>query len=165
MALFWSVIPMILYLLMVYSPKMDPKKEAYAKHKKAYSIFAFTIVLFFSCISIVTLLASLGYQISIATSIGAFLGVLSLVIGNYMRQIRPNFLFGIKTPWALVSDQNWRKTHRLGSILFAIVGIWLLLGIVVASNWWVLVGVFLLILTAAILYLYSYLIYVKDKKK
>ncbi|WP_051271139.1 SdpI family protein [Shimazuella kribbensis] len=161
-ALFWSVFPFILYLLFLISPKWDPKKEAYDKHKRAYSIFGFVLVLFFSCISIFILLATIGYSISIGITIGGLFGALALVLGNYMRQIRPNYFFGIKTPWTLSSEQNWRKTHRLGSMLFALVGVYLLIGVFVASNWWMLIGILLLVLVAGILYLYSYLLHRKD---
>lgn len=165
MALIWAVVPFILYLLLFYIPKTDRKKQAYIKHKKAYSIFAFALILFFSCISIVILLVTLGYSIPILSTVGGFLGILSIVMGNYMRQIRPNHTFGIKTPWALASELNWRKTHRLGSILFVLVGIWLLIGMIVGTNWWLIVGVILLILSSFILYLYSYILHTKETKK
>ncbi|WP_243123893.1 SdpI family protein [Thermaerobacter sp. FW80] len=32
-----------------------------------------------------------------------------------MGQVRPNFFFGIRTPWTLSSEAVWRKTHRAGA--------------------------------------------------
>jgi len=93
-----AIIPFLLYLLMSYKPKFDPKKEAYRKHKKAYSIFVFVTILFFSCLSFVVLLISMGYSIPIVPIFGGILGGLTIVLGNYMRQIRQNYFFGIKTP-------------------------------------------------------------------
>jgi uncharacterized membrane protein len=165
MALIWAVVPFILYLFLFHMPKTDRKKQAYQKHKKAYSIFAFVLILFFSCISVVILLVTLGYSIPIPSTVGGFLGMLTIVMGNYMRQIRPNHTFGIRTPWAIASELNWRKTHRLGSVLFVTTGVWLLIGLFIRENWWSMVGVILLILSSLLLYLYSYIIHRKESNK
>lgn len=37
------------------------------------------------------------------------------VIGNYMNNIRPNYLVGFRTPWTLENEEVWRKTHQLGA--------------------------------------------------
>jgi uncharacterized membrane protein len=163
--LLWPLLPIVLYFLMLYAPKIDPKEEAYQKHKKAYSVFVFVFVAFLDGVCITILLASMGYPVSIPVSIGALLGIMSLILGNYMRQIRPNHSFGIRTRWTLASEQNWRKTHRLGSLLFSLAGIWLLLGIVFPSSWWVITGVCLLVLSAIVLTLYSYVLYQKEDKQ
>jgi uncharacterized membrane protein len=36
------------------------------------------------------------------------------VLGNYLGTIRPNYFFGVRTPWTLESDEVWRATHRNG---------------------------------------------------
>ena len=50
-----------------------------------------------------------------------------LFIGNMMPKIKQNFFFGIKTPWALMDEENWYKTHRLGGKTFVIGGIIIML--------------------------------------
>jgi len=45
----------------------------------------------------------------------ALVALLFVAMGNYMNNIKPNFFFGIRTPWTLSDDDNWRKTHHLGS--------------------------------------------------
>jgi uncharacterized membrane protein len=45
----------------------------------------------------------------------ALVALLYVALGNYMNTIKPNFFFGIRTPWTLSDDDNWRKTHHLGS--------------------------------------------------
>jgi uncharacterized membrane protein len=32
-------------------------------------------------------------------------------MGNLMNNIKPNYFIGIRTPWALESEENWRMTH------------------------------------------------------
>lgn len=41
------------------------------------------------------------------------LGVLMIVISNYMGKIRQNRYMGIKVPWVYKSETIWNKTHRL----------------------------------------------------
>ncbi|HMX34283.1 MAG TPA: SdpI family protein, partial [Leptospiraceae bacterium] len=49
-----------------------------------------------------------------------FIVVLSIftAIGNYMRNFRPNYFVGIRTPWTLENETVWKKTHELGGKLF-----------------------------------------------
>lgn len=35
-----------------------------------------------------------------------------------MNNIKPNYFVGIRTPWTLESETNWRKTHHLGGKLW-----------------------------------------------
>ncbi len=84
-------------------------------------------------------------------------GLLLMLVGNYLGKTTRNFFFGIRTPWTLASDEVWRRTHRLGG--------WLMVGagavLVVMAVLWiepaVLIGV---VLTAALVpVVYSYAVY------
>jgi len=47
-------------------------------------------------------------------------GLLFAVLGNYMYNIKPNYFAGIRLPWTLHNDENWKKTHLLGGkLMFA----------------------------------------------
>jgi uncharacterized membrane protein len=35
-----------------------------------------------------------------------------------MNNVKPNYFFGIRTPWALENEEVWRKTHRLAARLW-----------------------------------------------
>ena len=65
---------------------------------------------------------------------------------------------GIKLPWTLNSDENWRRTHRLGGICFIIVGFSLILSVFLKSEILFLVPLFLGAIIPAI---YSYYLYTK----
>ena len=45
------------------------------------------------------------------------------VLGNVMTRVRPNWIFGIRTPWTLSSERSWRETHRVGGYAFALTGL------------------------------------------
>ena len=53
----------------------------------------------------------------------AAIGVMLIVMGNFMGKIRSNFVFGMRTPWTLSSELSWNKTHRLTGKLFMLWGL------------------------------------------
>ena len=77
-----------------------------------------------------TLYSALGVQIDIGKLVCTLLGVLFAVIGNYMPKCRPNYYVGIRVPWTLASEENWRRTHRVGGYA------WMTGGIVVVVAAW-----------------------------
>jgi uncharacterized membrane protein len=62
--------------------------------------------------------------------------VLLMVLGNYMGQLRKNFFIGIRTPWTLLSETVWERTHRLGSWLFMLAGLVMVIGALIGASAW-----------------------------
>ncbi|HBX66163.1 MAG TPA: hypothetical protein DEG32_08385, partial [Balneolaceae bacterium] len=50
-------------------------------------------------------------------------GILFIGFGNYMNSVKPNYFIGLRTPWTLESPIVWKKTHRLGSKIWMVGGI------------------------------------------
>lgn len=107
--------------------------------------------------STVTLGTALGGELHIATLVPSAVGVMLLVLGNYMPKIRPNHTIGVRTPWTYTSEENWRYTHRLTGFVWVIAGI-LMLTISLLRLWqsWMMVALLLFIggvpITASYLY-------------
>ncbi|WP_026325886.1 SdpI family protein [Sphingomonas sp. Mn802worker] len=55
-------------------------------------------------------------------------GLLLVAIGNALPKSRPGFFIGIRTPWALIDEDNWIATHRLGSRTMMAAGGMIVLG-------------------------------------
>lgn len=55
----------------------------------------------------------LGYSMMSGLLAQIFMGVVMIVIGNYLPKTHRNYIIGIRLPWTLENDENWRKTHRL----------------------------------------------------
>lgn len=101
-----------------------------------------------------------GSPIGAATSIAVGVGL--MLLGNYMPKIKSNYTFGVRTPWALNDDDNWRLTHRFCGIACVLAGI-AVVGAGALSlqhgeiAFWVLMAA---VLGASIVtYLYSFLVY------
>lgn len=118
-----ALLPMIILFLREKMPKLDPKKESYIKHEKSYYITTSIIVIFFIIIHWITIGIALGIPISIGKIVPILTGSMLIIFGNYMSQVRPNFFFGIRTPWALSNEYVWRKTQRFGGYSFIVSGI------------------------------------------
>ncbi len=71
----------------------------------------------------VTLGTGLGYEMPISTVVPVFVGLLFLILGNYLPKIRQNRTMGIKLPWTLQSEENWNRTHRLSGFLWVLCGL------------------------------------------
>ena len=52
-----------------------------------------------------------------------FTAILFALLGNYMNNIKPNFFAGIRLPWTLNDENNWRRTHNLAGKLWVVGGI------------------------------------------
>ena len=46
------------------------------------------------------------------------MGLLFLFLGNMLGKIKPNFFFGVRTPWTISDPDVWNKTHRLAGMLW-----------------------------------------------
>lgn len=111
-----------LSVLLAFVPHMEPRIENLQQSQKAYKAFWAVLLVFMLTLHIVTTLAALGFALNIATMMAFMMGTLFMAIGNYLGKIRSNFMFGIRTPWALSSEISWNKTHRLGGRFFFVIG-------------------------------------------
>ena len=159
--IFLALLPLLLTILFQVIPKIDPRGKNYEKHEKAYDIFRFILILFLIGMIGMTDAAILGYPVAINRLIPVGVGILFLVIGNYMPQIRNNYTLGIRTPWALENEWVWRKTHAMGGIVFCITGILFILSGIFPFAWLNAVSVAAVFIGVFWLYLYSYLAYQK----
>ena len=82
----------------------------------------------------VSLFSSAGtYAVALNVRLGwerlvpASLGLMFLIIGNYMPKMKQNPTLGIRLPWTLANEENWNRTHRMGGKLWVAGGLVLLL--------------------------------------
>jgi len=120
------ILPLIilgLYIMFLVLPMLDPKKERYEQFSKVYNVFKGLLVSFMSIIYFVTGFSALGYNIPVAIILPLMIGIMFIIMGNYMSKIKMNWFVGIKTPWTLSSEDVWNKTHRAGGKIFILSGI------------------------------------------
>ncbi|HOT21692.1 MAG TPA: SdpI family protein [Sedimentibacter sp.] len=106
----------------------------------------------------ITIFAGLGYKIPIEKIVHAFVGVLFIIIGNYLPKSKQNYTVGIKLPWTLNNETNWNKTHRLAGYLWILGGLLMLVNSFLQIYW---MPVFIVIMSCVVLIpaVYSYILY------
>jgi uncharacterized membrane protein len=147
-------------------PWLDPRGENIRRSGKAYRALWLVMLLFFLTIHSITILSVLGTPINMSRTILPALGLLFVVLGNYMGKIRRNYMMGIRTPWTLDNEVVWDKTHRLGGKLFVVSGVLTAFaGLLLQPTWgFVVLGVSM---TITILYTfgYSYWLWRQEKQE
>ncbi|UTX17428.1 SdpI family protein [Bacillus velezensis] len=119
-------IMIILYILMVLTPKIDPKNN-YKTFTRPYMAIFNTMFAVLFVINLMTILTGLGYDLSISYLGNFIVGVIFMVFGNFIQIVKPNFFLGIRTPWTLSSERVWKDTHRVSSKIFVLAGILMML--------------------------------------
>ena len=66
---------------------------------------------------------ALGIHVNISMILYLIIGVMFVVIGNYMTKLKQNYTVGIRIPWTLYSEENWNRTHRVCARVFVIAGL------------------------------------------
>ncbi|HOZ35678.1 MAG TPA: SdpI family protein, partial [archaeon] len=79
-----------------------------------------------------------------------------------MKLKKRNLFFGIRTPWTIVDDDVWIKTHKLGGWLFIIIGITTLFALLYIK-YFTIIFFTEIILLLFVTFIYSYLLYKKNR--
>ena len=128
----WGVVIMPMaaiftFVIMRLIPIISPKGFRTDDFMDVVNVFTVAIVGFMSGVAILVLLEANGQDVHINETIFTGMGLLFIVLGNYMGKVRKNFFIGIRTPWTLASDEVWSRTHRLGGKVFILIGLFMVL--------------------------------------
>lgn len=93
------------------------------QHRKIYGMVLWIIPVTSVFVCGIIYAAALGREIAPELWTAFFLGLLFLVIGNYMPKSRQNRTIGIRIKWTLESEENWNATHRMAGKLWVAGGL------------------------------------------
>jgi len=153
-----------MYLLFIALPYIEPRRGHFVKSWGFYSIIKNFMMAFMSAIFGIATYAGLYDQsLSMELVIPVLVGILFILIGNYLSQVKSNFFMGIRTPWTLSSDEVWRKTHSVGGYSFVIGGLLFLVSPFIPTPWNAYIPLAAIIIAALVPVIYSYIIYNQEK--
>lgn len=148
-------------LFMDILPRFDPRRKNYDYFSTSYQYMKLGITVFMAFIMVLSIQAGRSQdQILSTRAMMVGMGLMFMILGNYLTKVRSNWFVGIKTPWTLSSDEVWRKTHRVGGWAFFLLGLLCFAaGFFPAGK-----ALFFLVICALVavsigIYLYSYLLY------
>ncbi len=161
---FWGafLVPVIMaamWLLFLALPRISPRGFEMEPFARAWGYLRVAILGFMLVVGFLVLQTAKTGESFPNRVLLTGLGVLFVVIGNFLGKVTRNFFVGIRTPWTLASEEVWHRTHRLAGRLFVAGGF-----LVVATSlldlgiWPVFVSIGL---AAIVPIVYSYVLYRK----
>jgi uncharacterized membrane protein len=88
-------------------PLIDPLRANIVLFRPQYNLIAVFLSGFLVYLHVLTLLWNLGREIPIGGALAPAMGILFFRIGILMKSAKPNWTFGIRTPWTLSNPVVW----------------------------------------------------------
>jgi len=165
---FWGlflmpIIGSVMLLLFHYIPSIDPLKENIKKFRKYFDGFIMMIMIFLAYTYFLTIIWNMGYRFSMSLQMIPGLTIIFYYSGILIEHAKQNYFIGIRTPWTLANETVWNKTHKVGSKLFKIASVLILIGLLTPDNAFTIMMTIVLSISAYLV-AYSYVQYRKIKK-
>ena len=116
---------LLVHLFVIFVTARDSKNRT-MNEKMVKVIYWLTPIVSLS-VSYLIYTKALGSMTNPSIFASALLGLIFVMMGNYMPKLKVNHTVGIRLPWTLQSEDNWHKTHRLAGKLWVLGGLILLL--------------------------------------
>jgi uncharacterized membrane protein len=163
--LFCPILLTVIYGILLGAAKIDPRKENYEKFAGAYRIFVNATLTFLAAIHIAVIFSGLGHHVKMDWIVNIGLGLLFIILGNYMPKVKVNYFMGIRTPWTLANETVWARTHRFGGKVFFIGGIIMIVSAFAPSSIRAVLLIASIVCIAVVPMVYSYAVYKKVADK
>lgn len=130
---FLPLMTIVLALILLGIPQIDPLKRNIDQFRTEYNTFIVVFVIYFVYLHVISLLFNLGLRFNLLSLMVPGVAGLFYFIGVLIGKSKRNYFIGIRTPWTLADDTVWDETHRVGARLFKIAGGAILIGMVFPS--------------------------------
>lgn len=150
------VMMLFFHFICIVATNIDPKRKNISKKVFHVVMWICPVISLVNCN--ILYVYNLGYKLNIGFVCGLFVGILYLILGNFIPKVKPNYSIGFRIPWALNDSDNWYHTHRFGGKCMVIGGI----AMIVTSpfqNVWIFLA--LVIVPCILPVVYSYMFYRK----
>lgn len=119
------LICLVIHIFCTIATILDPKQKGI--DRKLFNL----ILLICPITSLVCGVSIYGYALypdmNIEIFIELFVGMVFVVVGNYLPKCRQNYVVGIKIPWTLHDEENWNHTHRVAGWIWVICGLFFMI--------------------------------------
>ena len=157
------ILNLAIYVLFIFLPALDPKKENYKLFESTYRYFRYLFHIFFFGMQVLIITAALGYAVDTGRFVMLGISLLFMLMGNVMGRLKHNYFIGIKTPWTLANEEVWKRTHRLSAYLWSCFGLVGAIMAILKTNP-VVIFLTILIIPTMVPLVYSYAIFKKLNK-
>ena len=106
------VMMLFFHFICIVATNIDPKRKNISKKVFHVVMWICPVISLVNCN--ILYVYNLGYKLNIGFVCGLFVGILYLILGNFIPKVKPNYSIGFRIPWALNDSDNWYHTHRFG---------------------------------------------------
>lgn len=151
-------IMLIINIILNFFIDNDPRKANVSKTIKTISKWIIPIMSII--MQSVTMIYAVGKNINISMFVSILIGIMIMVLGNYLPKCKQNYTVGVKTPWTLNNEEVWNKTHKMSGYLWVIGG-----GIITISSFIQIkyITLFVFVIIGFVPIIYSYVLFKKLK--
>lgn len=165
---FYPLMNIVLYLLLLIIPRIDPRKKNYTIFSSTYYKLRLIFTIFFSILFFMVIYSAIHPNIDLGRLMPAGFLFLFSLIGNFLGTIRSNYFVGIRTPWTLNNDEVWRKTHFIAGKLWFYLG--LVGGVIIIfldkkTAQYFAISILVLLFIVPVIYSYLYYSKINSKKE
>ena len=155
--IFFLVMPLIMAALHIFCMFFESRQQRKQEQNKKITNIIFWIVPIISVYVCSLMYAlTLGLEIGVGVFMAPLMGVMFIVLGNYMPKARQNHTFGIKIKWTLENEENWNATHRFAGKLWVAIGVILLITAFLPEMVYIVSFMVLIAVAVVACVLYSY---------
>lgn len=139
----------------VLASSTDPKKQNI--EGKVLNIVFWTCPIISVLCGVLIYGTALGVEFKVDKIMLLLMGIMFIVIGNYLPKCKQSYTVGIKLPWTLNDEDNWNRTHRMSGKLWVASGLILMLCMLLPTSAMIVVVVTILVVAVIVPTVYSYL--------
>ncbi len=110
-------------ILLALIPRLEPRRTNLERSFTAYVSVGIAIVAVIGLLQVGVVAGAIGRPVDVTSLALVGVGLLFVLLGNFLGKTRSNWTMGIRTPWTLGSERSWTRTHRLGGFVFIGIGL------------------------------------------
>jgi len=162
-------LPIIILSMHLLASLITAKNDTDAISDKLFSLLLWICPLMGIVLSALTYATALGHEVNVPFWVLMLIGIIYIVLGNYLPKARQNHFVGTRIKWTLESKKNWEHTNRFSAKMMVVLGLIYIVcavfSIFVEMKAAIVIVVFGTLIAAVFaMVLYSYLYYLKHNQ-
>lgn len=160
--LFMGLFFPFVHLFCILATFTDPKHKNHSDKLVNLVFWIVPLISLFVCLAVYG--KTQGLDINVVSISTILVGLIFIIIGNYLPKCKQNYTIGIKCPWTLNDTENWDKTHRFSAYVFMLCGVITILSMFLKNHLGFYVMFASMMFAASVPFVYSYLLYRKKSQ-
>lgn len=157
-----AIIMALHWVCVLGSLKMDPKAHNIDGRMMGLVLWICPVISVVCGIGL-TYGTALGLDMNVQIFMPLLVGLVMVIIGNWLPKCKQSYTMGIKLPWTLDNEDNWNRTHRFAGPIWVVCGMIIMVSAIFGGAFlWVMLAAFLVMILAPVVY--SYLLFRKTQK-